>query len=98
MALDLRFREARPYLAIFRSLDKLPEADQKDEMEIIAAKPQPEDAAHQQGQQRSSIFTWGSTLRKCQCLGQGSVVPCFLRADRPVTVAAVSDVDVRRFM
>lgn len=99
MALDLRFLETRPYLAVFRSLDSLPEADSKDEMEIPAAKPQAEEEpSSEQGQQRSSIFTWGSMLRKCPCVGQGSAVPCFLRAERPVTVALINQGDLRRFM
>lgn len=98
VALDLSFRESRPDLAIFRRLDSLPEADDKEEMEVPAAKPQPDDTSPVRGEQRSSIFTWGSTLRKCQYLGQGFAVPCFLRTDRTVTVATVSEGDLRRFM
>lgn len=99
MTLDLRFQEARPYLSLFRKLDALPGADSAALMEIPAAAPQADALASDPGsKKRASIFTWGSTLRKSSQLGQGTLVPCLLRADNPVTVSKISAVDLKRFM
>jgi archaellum component FlaC len=98
LALDLRFREARPYLSLFRRMEALPEADSSAKMEIPAQAPQTPQAPVSSSQKRDSIFTWGSTLRKCPHLGLGNLVPCFLRSDKPVTVAIVSTNDLLKFM
>ena len=99
LALDLRYSESRPHLSIFRRLNSLPNAESA-QMEILPAAHQAPEGPSSPGTDggRASIFTWGSTLRSCPQLGHGTTVPCFLRSDRPVTVASINATDLKRFI